>query len=140
MANLSDRLQDAFLVESGEPSSTVPKETDITVGEFVDRLETIAEAAEKLLVLQSDLRALRDTGLTDEDVVALLYGRNSRLNKGDIRRTISTLDDIGERLRGTPENQKQLLKRLVSSLERSLKLDDIEETFDQLKNLHDEYT
>ena len=97
-ATHNENALERLLVDEDERPDEI--ETDgvtIDTNEFHDRLATIATAADAIETLATDLRALRRSGLDDEDVVALLYGRNASLNKSTIESVLETVDEISSR-------------------------------------------
>lgn len=133
-----DRLDDVFASTPGDDER--PDEVDVgdvtlDTAEFHERLDAIANAADAVATLSDDVRALRETGLRDDDVVDLLYGRNAGLNKSTIETVIETLDDIERRSRDKPIT---LLHRLVADL-GDLTLDETGTVFRELGDLRERY-
>lgn len=91
-------------------------EDDLDAEALQDRLTAIEEAMGALATISEDVTRLRQTGLDDEDVVALLFGRNRELTKGSIRAVLDGVDDVGDRAGAGPADREELLVRLVSDL------------------------
>ena len=76
---------------------------------------------------------MRRTGLTDEDVVALLYGRNASLTKTAIQTTLETIDGtIDDIERGNHPTKRDLLVRLVADAS-NLGIRDTDAVLDELE-------
>jgi len=123
-----------------EPPETVELE-DVTIdtADFHEQLAQLATAAESLETLATDLRSLRRSGLTDEDVVALLYGRNASLTKGAIETILETTDDVIDALEGGKRVRKrELLIRLLAD-ESGLGKRETEAVVDELEAVVERY-
>lgn len=96
--------------------------------EAVAALNAAEEAAESLQAEYADI----DTGLTQSDTIALLYGRRNSLNKTEIEDALDTLDSLGRKSTST------LVKRLVADLS-DLNQSEAEEVLSQLKDLRRRY-
>jgi len=68
--------------------------TTLDADEFVARLESLAEAAETVSKLTTDLERLRQTGLSDDDARDLIYGRNAGVAKRDIEALFDAVDQL----------------------------------------------
>jgi hypothetical protein len=117
-----DERPDEVAVETTEP---------VDASEFVAKLDALADAAEAIERIQSDLEAVRSVGLRDNDVRDLIYGRNSGLAKRDIDAVFGGIDDI-ERGRG------DLLVKLLADVS-GLSQTDTREVLDELRELRDHY-
>lgn len=106
--------------------------TTMPTREFVDCLEAIADASEAVNTLAADVETLRQTGLTDADAKALLYGRNHDLGKRDIE----TLFDATDRIAGGKADRP--LVRLLSDLSGET-LSDTETFIEELDRLRRKY-
>ncbi|USZ73744.1 hypothetical protein [Natronosalvus halobius] len=114
---------------------------DVTIDteQFHADLVKVAQAAESIETLATDLRALRRSGLTDEDVVALLYGRNASLNKSTIETALETIDEtIADFESGKRKPKRDLLVRLVYDLS-GLGKQETETVVDELEALVERY-
>jgi len=145
MYTRKNSIQDDLFVEPEEQSGETSEEQDppeteaLQAGELAEQIEQVAEAAQRITRLQKDLQALQKTGLTDEDVVALLYGRNASLNKGEIESVLGALSDLESQLDQSPEDRRHLLVRLVSALNRDLTLDAVEQAIGGIEELREKY-
>lgn len=132
-------LERLLVDEDDRPDEIEIDDTTIDTAEFHDRLETIADVAESIGTLATDLRALRSTGLDDSDVVDLLYGRSNGLTKTTIETVMSTLDDVDDQVdRPGRSGRRDLLVRLVADLGKTGKTETTE-VFDELERLHSKY-
>jgi len=123
--------------EDERPDTLQLGETEIETDRFLSRLSVIQGVALKLQKLRADLDSLRRTGLRDEDVVDLLYGRNSGLTKTQIRTVMETLDDLDRRL-DSASAREDLLVRLVADLGDET-MSETEEIFEDLDRLNRRY-
>ncbi|WP_254810633.1 hypothetical protein [Natronosalvus amylolyticus] len=105
----SDPLETLFGDEADRPDEIELEDATVDTKLFHERLTQLAQAAESLETLATDLRALQRSGLTDEDVVDLLYGRNASLTKESIRTTLETTDEIIQALEGEKRVRKREL-------------------------------
>ncbi|CAI49275.1 uncharacterized protein NP_2368A [Natronomonas pharaonis DSM 2160] len=107
-----DPLSRLFVEDSDDrPDEVVVDElTTMDAGEFVARLESLAEAAEAVSTMAGDVERLRQTGLSDEDARDLIYGRNNSLAKRDIEAMFETVDAVVSGRADRPA------KRLLSEL------------------------
>lgn len=112
-------------------------EVEMDTSEFVNKLNAVADAAESLTRLESELDALRATGLTEQDIRDLLYGRNSSLNKTTIEAVQSTLGEVESDM-GHGSGRRELLIRLVADVSGE-GIKDTQEVFDELDRLNDKY-
>jgi len=126
-----DRL---FLEDADDrPDEIVVDElTTMDAEEFVDRLESLAEASEAVTEMAHDLGRLRQTGLTDDDARDLIYGRNSGLAKRDIEAMFDAIDRVGEHRADRP------VQRLLSDVS-GLNLSETGELMEELDRLHQRY-
>lgn len=99
-----DPLEELFGDEDDRPDEIEMSE-DLTIdtGEFHAHLRTLANAADALDTLAGDAAAIRRSGLHDDDVEALLYGRNASLTKSTISVVIGALDDVA----GTADRERR---------------------------------
>jgi len=97
------------LFDDESPETVELEDVTIDTADFHEQLAQLATAAESLETLATDLRALRRSGLTDDDVVALLYGRNASLTKGSIETILETTDDVIDALEGDKRVRKREL-------------------------------
>lgn len=122
---------------AGDPDE-VPEEiavdalTTIDADEFVDRLESVAAAADAVETIAADLATLRETGLTDDDARDLIYGRNSGVTKSEIESLFDAVDDLESGRASRPD------VRLIANLS-DLTLSEAEELFEELERLHGRY-
>jgi len=101
-------------------------------GEFVDRLESLADASDAVREMAQDLEQLRKTGLSDDDARDLIYGRNSGLAKRDIEAMFDAIDKLGEHRADRP------VQRLLSDIS-GLNLSETSELMTELDRLHQRY-
>lgn len=106
--------------------------TTIEADEFVDRLESLGAAADAVDTIASDLAALRETGLTDDDARDLIYGRNASVTKSEVEALFDAVDALDEGRASRPE------VRLLSDLS-GLTLAETEELLEELERLHGRY-
>lgn len=128
---------DRIFHEEEPPETVVIEDAEMDAEAFIDTLEELADAASDLSRLADDLQALRQTGLREEDVVDLLYGRNSGLTKTTIETVIETIDDVRDDTEKST-GREQLLRRLVADLSNETQAD-TQEVFDELSRLHERY-
>lgn len=117
------------------PATVTVDDVEIDAAEFISRLDAVAEAMDSLDTLASNVAALRRTGLQDDDVVALLYGRNHGLNKTTVTSVIDGLDEIE---RDLERDREELLVTLVADTSDVGKRD-VRETFEELASLRAQY-
>ena len=106
--------------------------TTMNTEEFVDRLESLAAAAEAIDTMARDLERLRNTGLSDSDARDLIFGRNNSLNKGEIDAMFKTIDAL---IDGTADRP---LERLLSDLSGA-NISEASELLDELDRLAGKY-
>ena len=123
----------------GEDDVELSSEVDLDADEFLDRLASINEASESLSALAEDLDSLRRTGLDDEDVVSLLFGRNHGLNKGTVRKVLLSIDEVRTDASGSTSDRRDLLVRLVADASDST-LSETEAVFQELDRLAEKYS
>ncbi|MFB6202466.1 MAG: hypothetical protein ABEI98_10715 [Halorhabdus sp.] len=123
--------------EDDRPDTLSLGDTEIDADTFCSRLSVIQGVAMKLEVLQEDLEALRRTRLRDEDVVDLLYGRNSQLTKTQIRAVMEAVDDIDRRL-DSASAREDLLVRITSDVSDET-MADTRDVFEDLGRLNRRY-
>jgi len=130
----SDPLERIFVEEPEDrPDEIVVDElTTMDAGEFVERLESLAAAAEAVETLTADLERLRATGLSDDDARDLIYGRNSGLAKRDIEAMFDAVDQLVDGRADRP------VERLLSELS-DLNLSETAELMDELDRLNRRY-
>lgn len=87
----------------------------IGVEEFQKILGSLERALDQIGVLVDTLDDLRSTGLREEDLVALLYGRNRHLNKGTIRSVIGAISEMEVDLKN-PSRHDRLLRILLADI------------------------
>lgn len=117
------------------PATVTVGDIEIDAAEFVDRFNAVAEAMDSLDALASNVAALRRTGLRDNDVVDLLYGRNHGLTKTTIAAVLDGLDEIE---RDLERDREELLVTLVADTSDVGKRD-VRETFEELASLRAQY-
>jgi hypothetical protein len=106
--------------------------TLMDAGEFVDRLEAIAAASEAIDELTAELAELRQTGLADEDLQDLIYGRNRACTKSEIEAVFEAIDELESGRADRP------MERLLSGL-TGYSLTECEEILAELELLHAKY-
>lgn len=111
--------------DPGDPVEVVVNER------FVERLETLERVEYRLKNLQDEIHGL-DTGLDDEDVVRLLYGRPNDLTLNQIREAFDGLAEV-ERA-----DTDEVLKYLVAGFGDST-LADAETFVEQVQGLREQY-
>jgi hypothetical protein len=123
-----------FVDESGTRPDEIVGErvTTMDAYEFVERLGSLAAAAEAVETMARDLEQLRQTGLRDEDARDLIYGRNSRLAKRDITAMFDAIDEISAGRADRPT------ERLLSEVS-GLNLSETSELMDELDTLRRRY-
>ena len=126
-----DRL---FVEDAADrPDAIVVDEvTTLDTDTFVERLDSLAAAAEAVDTLASDLERVRQTGLTDEDARDLLYGRNAGLAKRDIEALFDAIDALADGRADRP------VERLLAELS-DLTLSETRDLLDELDRLHTKY-
>jgi hypothetical protein len=129
-----DPLEELFVDEDDRPEEIeVDEEITIDTEEFHARLEAVADAAEALDTLASDAAAIRRSGLYDDDVEALLYGRNSALTKSTISAVMDALDGVT----GTADREDLLLTLIADVADESKA--DTRAVFEELRRLRSRY-
>lgn len=130
-SNPLDRL---FVDESDDRPDEIVVDnlTTMDAEEFVDRLGSLAEAAEAVTTMARDLERLRKTGLDDSDAQDLIYGRNSGLAKRDIKAMFDAVDQLSQGRADRPA------ERLLSDLS-GLNLSETSELMDELDRLNRKY-
>jgi hypothetical protein len=106
-----DRLfvQDA----DDRPDEIVADElTTMDAEAFVAQLDALAEAADAITTMSEDLERLRKTGLDDDDVRDLIYGRNSDQTKTEIEALFGAIDDVRAGTTGSYDPVERLLADL----------------------------
>ena len=98
----------------------------------MDRLESIADAAEVVTTLASDLERLRETGLSDNDARDLIYGRNNSVTKSEIESMFHAIDELASGRSDRPT------ERLLSEIS-GLNLTETEELLGELERLNSKY-
>ena len=115
------------------PDEIVVEEmTTMDATEFVNRLESLANAAEAVETLTSDLEQLRQTGLSDADARDLIYGRNNSLTKSDIEAMFDAVDQLAGGRADRP------VERLLSEIS-GLNLTETSELMEELDRLNRNY-
>ncbi|OYR55217.1 hypothetical protein [Halorubrum halodurans] len=135
MTDTDNNPLDRIFVEEPEdhPDEIVVDElTTMDTTEFVERLESLATAAEAVETLSQDLERLRETGLSDADARDLIYGRNSGLAKRDIEAMFDAVDQLADDRADRP------VERLLSELS-GLNLSETAELMDELDRLSRRY-
>lgn len=107
--------------------------TTIEADEFVDRLESLADAADAVNTLARDLERLRRTGLSDDDARDLIFGRNNSLTKRDINAIFGAIDDLVD-----GRTSKDPTERLLSDVS-GLTLSETADLMDELERLNRKY-
>lgn len=130
----SNPLDRIFVEESEDRPAEIAVDelTTMDATEFVERLESLAAAAEAIETLATDLERLRATGLKDEDARDLIYGRNSSLAKRDIEAMFDAVDQLADGRADRPT------ERLLSELS-DLNLSETAELMDELDRLNRRY-
>jgi alkylhydroperoxidase family enzyme len=128
-----DPLEELFVDEDRPDEITVSEDLTIDTAEFHDRLEAVADAADALDTLADDAAALRRSGLYDDDVEALLYGRNSALTKSTISAVMDALDGVT----GTADREDLLLTLIADVADESKA--DTRAVFEELRRLRSRY-
>lgn len=133
----SDEQPDNPLVrlfdEDDETSESIAVETSerIPTDDFCARLESLAKAADAITRIQQDVGMLRKTGLREEDVRDLIYGRNASVRKRDIEAVLDGIDDV----RRGPDDLLVKLLADVSGLSQT----DTREVLNELDDLRSRY-
>lgn len=130
-SNPLDRL---FVDESEDQPDQIVVEnlTTMDAKEFVERLNSLAEAAEAVTTMARDLERLRMTGLDDSDAQDLIYGRNNSLAKRDIKAMFDAVDQLSQGRADRPA------ERLLSDLS-GVNLSETSEVMDELDRLNRKY-
>lgn len=118
--------------DSEFPETVAIDDVTIDAQEFLDRLESLDDAAKAVTTLAHDLEQLRETRLSDDDARDLIYGRNSSLTKRDIEAMFDAVDDLSSGRADRP------LVRLLADVS-GLNLAEVEEMIDELDRLHERY-
>lgn len=135
----TDPLEALIVNDEDSPDEIELEQVTIDTDQFHEQLTEVAVAAQSIDTLATDLRALRRSGLTDDDVVALLYGRNAGLNKSTIETVLETMDETIDNLESGKRTKKHdLLVRLVSDVS-NLGKRDTENVVDELEALVERY-
>lgn len=135
----NDPLEALVVDDDDHPDEIELERVTIDTEQFHEQLTEVAKASEAIETLATDLRALRRSGLTDDDVVALLYGRNAGLNKSTIETVLDTMDGTIDDLEsGKRRKKRDLLVRLVSDVS-NLGKRDTEHVVDELEALVERY-
>ena len=135
MSNKDANPLDRIFVEDADdrPAEIVADEvTTMETSEFVERLESLAAAAEAVETMATDLERLRETGLSDGDARDLIYGRNNSLTKRDIEAMFDAVDQLADGRSDRP------VERLLSEIS-GLNLTETEELMDELDRLNRRY-
>lgn len=118
-----------------QPDEIVVDElTTMDVDAFVAQLEALAEAAEAVTTMADDLERLRKTGLDDDDVRDLIYGRNNDLTKTEIEALFGAIDDVRAGTTGSYDPIERLLADLSD-----LSLSETTDLMDELDRLQRKY-
>lgn len=128
---------DILADDEERPEAVVIDDVEIDAQQFVDALDALSGAAEDLSTLADDVAALQRTGLREQDVVDLLYGRNASLRKGTIQTVVETIAEVRS-VASSPNKREELLLRLVSDLSGET-LSDSREVIDELATLQRRY-
>lgn len=126
---------DRIFVEDADdrPDEIVVEElTTMDAEEFIDRLESLADAADAINTMAEDLQRLRQTGLTDDDALHLIYGRNRSLAKQDISAMFKAIDEL---VAGRADRPTE---RILSDIS-DLNLSETAEVMDELDRLNRRY-
>jgi len=110
---------------------TEEERPEITDDEFLQAVETLGRVERSVAELTEAISEI-DTGLTQTDTVALLYGRRNGLNKTTIEEAFETLDDI------TAKSERELTIRLLSHYS-DLNLSEAEEFLSEVDRLRNRY-
>jgi hypothetical protein len=130
-----DPLEELFVDEDDRPDEIeVREDLAIDTAEFHDRLGALSNAADALDTLASDAAALRRSGLYDDDVQALLYGRNSQLTKTTISSVMAALDDVS-----AGDDREELLVTLIADVSGEGKAG-TREVFEELRRVRSRYS
>ena len=116
------------LADGGQEEDPV----DVDPEMFQRGLDALEAAETSLEELGEEIHDI-DTGLTQSDTVALLYGRANSLNKTEIRDGFETLEDIRSK------KTRTLLKRLIADQSAELKLKEADALLDELDRLERRY-
>ncbi|WP_159900774.1 hypothetical protein [Salinirussus salinus] len=104
---------------------------EVTDDEFLQAVETLGRVKEQVAELTAAFESI-DTGLTQTDTVALLYGRRNGLNKTTAEEAFQTLSDIGSK------SDRELVVRLLSQYS-DLNLSESEEFLSEVETLRNRY-
>lgn len=138
MTDDTSPLEDLYVDADDRPDEIDLEHTTIDTEAFHDRMADLATAAAAIDTLATDLRALRRTGLTDEDVVALLYGRNAGLNKSTIETVLETVDETTADLESGCDARRALFIRLLADVS-GLSISDTEQVVGELETVAERY-
>jgi hypothetical protein len=131
----TDAPLDRLFVENAEdhPDEVVVDNlTTLDSREFIDRLESLAAAADAVETIAHDVERIRKTGLSDADARDLIYGRNAGVAKRDIEALFDGVDAL------TSGRADRPLVRLLAEVS-GLTLSDTEDLIDELDRLNREY-
>lgn len=131
-------LEDLYVDEDEQPDDVELGSVTIDTEQFHDQMAAIATAAASIETLATDLRELRRSGLTDEDVVALLYGRNAGLNKSTIETVLETIDATVDDIESGQRKRRELFVRLLADVSNH-SIGDTEHVVDELEDVVERY-
>ncbi len=117
--------------ESTDSEQNGDDRPDVTDEEFLQAVEALERVEQQVDQLSDAVESI-DTGLTETDTVALLYGRRNSLNKTTVEEAFQTLDDI------TAKRDRELIVRLLGQYS-DLTLSEAEEFLSEVDTLRNRY-
>lgn len=131
-------LEELYVDEENRPDEIELENVTIDTEQFHEQMRALATAAASIETLAADLRELRRSGLTDDDVVALLYGRNASLNKSTIETVLETIDRTADDLEAGRSERRELFIRLLADVS-NLTISDTEAVVGELEDVAERY-
>lgn len=107
-------------------------ETSMPGEEFVEALEAVQEMQDAVRHLKDEMADM-DVGLTRDDAVALVYGRNYNLSKSQVESAFEVMDVVVD----APLDD--IAPRLMAGKTGDLTISEAAEVWDDLVNLAEKY-